>query len=91
MEEKKELQLLTEIVKRLIEEKGGSYEFDESVTITGQYGDRAGTKCFYVKDGKLYAHVYNVWMENMEACLEYNLLSKVSLLMLKNRIKNNQH
>lgn len=62
---------MTSILRQIIEEKGGSYEFKESITITGRYGDKAATKYLFVNNGKLYAHVYSGWgMENTKACLE---------------------
>lgn len=65
------LKSMTSILRQIVEEKGGSYEFKESIPIIGRYGDRASTKYLFVKDGKLHAHVYSGWgMENTNACLE---------------------
>lgn len=74
--------LLTNILRVLLRRNGGSVEFNESVTIVGEHGDRAGTKYIYLKNGKIYAHLYNAWMENEEACLEYSRLSVQTLCRL---------
>ena len=78
---------MTKLLKGYIEDLGGSVEFAESVIIVGRFGDRAGTKHLYLHDGKLYAHVYNCWMENVDACLEYSMLSEDTLRMLINRVE----
>ena len=74
--------LLTNVLRALLRRNGGSVEFNESVTIVGEHGDRAGTKYIYLKNGKIYAHLYNAWMENEEACLEYSRLSEQTLYRL---------
>ena len=76
------------VLKALITQKGGNIEFAESVTIVGQYGDRAGTKYLFIQDGVLRAHVYNVWMENMSADIEHTPLSDETYIMLTNKIRN---
>ena len=81
------LKSMTNLLKGYIEDLGGSVEFDESVIIVGQYGDRAGAKYFFLHNGKLYAHVYNCWMENVSACLEYSMLSEETLRMLISRVE----
>ena len=88
------LKSMTSILRQLIEEKGGSYEFNESITITGRYGDKAGTKYLFIKDGKLYAHVYSGWlMENPKACLEHEswYLSEDCLRSITRLVENNIH
>ena len=73
------------LIKSKLEKCGGSYEYDESITIVGEHGDRAGTKYIYLENGELYAHIYNVWMEEPHACIEHYLSSE-SLALISNSI-----
>lgn len=85
---------MTSILRQEIEDKGGVYEFMESVKIEGRYGDKAATKYFFVKDGKLYAHVYSGWlMENSEACLECEsgYLSESCLRQITGWVRSDWH
>ena len=85
---------MTSILRQIIEEKGGSYEFRESIPITGRYGDKAATKYLLVNNGKLYAHVYSGWgMENTKACLEHEswYLSEDCLRSITRLVENDIH
>ena len=88
------LKSMTSILRQEIEDKGGSFEFMESITITGRYGDKAGTKYLFIKDGKLYAHIFSAWcLENPEACIEYesSYLHESCLKYIINRVRNDYH
>ena len=88
------LKSMTGILRQIVEEKGGAYEFMESIPITGRYGGRAATKYLFVKDGKLHAHVYSGWlMENPNACLEYEYgyLSERCLKEITGLVKRDFH
>lgn len=85
---------MTSILRQEVEEKGGSFEFAESIRLTGRYGDKCATKHLFVKDGKLHAHVYSGWqMENPSVCLEYesNYLSEDTLRHVTNLVHVNWH
>lgn len=85
---------MTSILRQEIEDKGGSYEFAESITLEGRYGDRCATKHLFVKDDKLHAHVYSGWqMENPSVCLEYecNYLSERTLRNVTNLVRSDYH
>ena len=64
---------MTSILRQVVEEKGGDFEFKNPIPIEGRYGDKAVARRLFVKDGKLHAHLYSGWhMENPDACLESN-------------------
>ena len=73
------------LIKSKLEKCGGNYEYDESITIVGEHGDHAGTKHIYLDNGKIYAHIYNAWMEEPHAFIE-NGLSSESLALISNSI-----
>ena len=72
------------IIKGQIEDKGGSVEFAESITLVGLYGDRIATKHIFIKDGKLCGHLYNAWVESLCSVIEDVPLTDDTYIRLEN-------
>ena len=72
------------IIKGQIEDKGGSVEFAESITLVGLYGDRIATKHIFIKDGKLCGHLYNAWVESFCSVIEDIPLTDDTYIRLEN-------
>ena len=75
------------IIKGQIEDRGGSVEFSESITLIGLYGDRIATKHIFIRDGKLCGHLYNAWVESDCVVIENVPLTDETYVRLENLTK----